>query len=294
RGAGGGPAPAAAHAAAFAVALAAEIPARPGGVTTGVNWPYRAGVVPLRADGFQDREITLAGTTVLSGLGGVGKTQLAADLAERAWAAREVDLLAWVTAESRDAVLTAYAQLAKTLTGIDDPDPGQGARRLLEWLATTPKRWLLVLDDVQHPADLQGLWPPTTGRVVVTTRRRDAALAGDRRRIVDVGQFTPAESRAYLNRKLAVRPHLADDVAGLADDLGHLPLALAQVAAYVLDRELPCSAYRQRFRERKLATVLPDDHQATVTAGGGGGGRPPPPPPPGSNPPGWPARCCGR
>ncbi len=257
---------AAAHAAAFALALAVEVPARPGGVTTGVHWPHRAGVVPARADGFQDREVTLDAITVLSGLGGVGKTQLAADFAERAWAAREVDLLAWITAESRDAILTAYAQLAKTLTGIDDADPEQGARRLLEWLASTPKRWLLVLDDVQHPADLHGLWPPAAGRVVLTTRRRDAALAGDRRRIVDVGQFTAAQARAYLNRKLAARPHLADDVAGLADDLGHLPLALAQAAAYVLDRELPCSAYRQRFRERKLAAVLPDDHQATVTA----------------------------
>ncbi|WP_370961504.1 FxSxx-COOH system tetratricopeptide repeat protein [Amycolatopsis sp. cg9] len=271
---GGAHAAAAAHAAAFALAVAVEIPARPGGVTTGLSWPHRSGVVPVRADGFQDREVTFAGTTVLSGLGGVGKTQLAADLAERAWAAREVDLLAWITAESRDALLTAYAQLAKTLTGIEDPDPAQGARRLLDWLATTPKRWLLVLDDVQHPADLHGLWPPPAeaGRVVLTTRRRDAAFAGDRRRIVDVGQFTLAESRAYLNRKLAGRPHLADDVAGLADDLGHLPLALAQATAYVLDRDLPCSAYRLRFRERKLAAVLPerrslpDDHQATVTA----------------------------
>ncbi|WP_439378651.1 FxSxx-COOH system tetratricopeptide repeat protein [Amycolatopsis lexingtonensis] len=271
---GGAHAVAAAHAAAFALALAVEIPERPSTVTAGLPWPYRTGVVPARADGFQDREIPFDGTTVLSGLGGVGKTQLAADHAERAWAGREVDLLAWIGAESRDAILTAYAQLAKTLTGIEDPDPAQGARRLLDWLASTPKRWLLVLDDVQHPADLKGLWPPAseTGRVVLTTRRRDAALAGDRRRIVDVGQFTTAESRAYLNRKLAGRPHLADDVAGLADDLGHLPLALAQAAAYVLDRDLPCSAYRQRFRERKLPAVLPDrhdlpdDHQATVTA----------------------------
>lgn len=38
-------------------------------------------------------------------------------------------------------------------------------------------RWLIVLDDVTDPADLNGLWPPASphGRILVTTRRRDAA-----------------------------------------------------------------------------------------------------------------------
>lgn len=283
---------AAARAAAFALALAVEIPAaQPGTVTTGMSWPYRVGVVPARADNFQDRDLARvlvdvtgelpgstsggpARTTVLSGLGGVGKTQLAADYAERAWAGREIDLLVWITAETRESILTAYAQLARSLTGIDDADAESGARRLLSWLAATPKRWLLVLDDLQQPADLHGLWPPEsgTGKVVVTTRRRDASLVSDRRRIVGVDEFTPAESRAYLGRKLAGQAHLADEVAELAGELGHLPLALAQAAVYLLDRQIPCSEYRRRFARRKLAAVLPDrhslpgDHQATVAA----------------------------
>jgi hypothetical protein len=100
---------------------------------------------------------------VVAGLGGVGKTQLAVDYAESVWAAGELDLLVWITAISRDAIVTGYAHLATDLTGIDDPDPKHGAERLLAWLATTGTRWLVVLDDVQTPADVHGLWPPTHG-----------------------------------------------------------------------------------------------------------------------------------
>jgi hypothetical protein len=52
-------------------------------------------------------------TQVLAGLGGVGKSQLAAAYA--AERADEVDLLAWVDARSRDAVVTGYAQAAARL-----------------------------------------------------------------------------------------------------------------------------------------------------------------------------------
>ncbi len=283
---------ASANAAAFAVVLAGEILESSGTGQVGsshpgrVTWPCRAGTVPLRSDKFQDRDLARvladtahtsdgpARTTVLSGLGGVGKTQLAADYAERTWTDRNVDLLVWITAVSREAIVTAYARLATDLTGIDDPDPAQGANRLLTWLATTDKRWLLVLDDLQNPVDLQGLWPPhaDAGNVVVTTRRRDAALKGFRRRLIDIDLFTSTESHTYLSSKLADHPYLADDVDGLANDLGHLPLALAQAAAYLLDRQIPCAEYRRRLAQRKLETVLPaqhnlpDDHRTTVAA----------------------------
>jgi len=54
----------------------------------------------------------------------------------------------------------------------------------------------VVLDDLANPADARGLWPPASarGRVLVTTRRRDAVLSGEGRRLVDVGLFTPAEA----------------------------------------------------------------------------------------------------
>ncbi|MEU4743137.1 tetratricopeptide repeat protein [Actinosynnema sp. NPDC023658] len=250
--------------------------------------PHRSGRVPPRADAFQSRDIGVGWDApaapgglwnhvdVLSGLGGVGKTQLAAGCAERAWAEGVVDLLVWVTASSREAVVGDFARLATDLTGTEDTDPAIGADRLLAWLASTPKRWLVVLDDVRDPADLLDLWPPRTafGRVVVTTRRRDAALRGEGRRMVEVGLFTPDESAAYLKAKLADRDGWQSGARELAAALGHLPLALAQAATYLLDRRLTCAEYVRRFedRRRELRALLPepgslpDQHRDTVAA----------------------------
>ncbi|WP_410635517.1 tetratricopeptide repeat protein [Amycolatopsis sp. cmx-4-83] len=253
--------------------------------------PYRAGVAPQQAAAFQDRVGTTrrlvaaldtavptgrprVHTGVVSGLGGVGKTQVALDYAQRLWGDGEVDVWVWVTAGSREAIVSSYARVAAELTGLEDTDPEQGARRLLEWLAAGSARWLIVLDDVQNPADLRGLWPPATpgGRAVVTTRRRDAALRGPGRRLVEVDVFTPDEAEAYLRAALADQPHLAEGTVELAARLGHLPLALAQAAAYLLDRGLTCGDYLARWtsRRRTLASLLPEDdglpdeHRATV------------------------------
>ncbi|MGX8904028.1 NB-ARC domain-containing protein [Streptomyces netropsis] len=111
---------------------------------------------------------------VLSGTGGAGKTQLAAHHARTTWEAGGTDLLVWVTATDRAAILSAYAEAAAAVTGTDDTrhlgtdDPERAAARFLNWAQSTDRRWLIVLDDVADPADLSGLggrlalWPPRT------------------------------------------------------------------------------------------------------------------------------------
>jgi hypothetical protein len=263
-------------------------PVRPATATL----PLRVGLVPQLAASFQERATsdlltrTLDGgdtailvpdgarATVLSGMGGVGKTQLAADYAQRRWSAGELQLLVWVTAGSREAIVSSYANAATALTGREHLTPEQGARALLEWLAQATVPWLVVLDDLQAPADISGLWPPTTdrGRTVVTTRRRDAALRGHRRQMVEVGVFSEAEALACLRTALADQPSLLDGAEDLVRDLGCLPLALTQAVAYLLDKQLSCAQYRSRLAERRLTNVLPepdelpDEHRATVAA----------------------------
>lgn len=230
--------------------------------------PHQVGVVPALAQSFQARpesaELRADGPChVLTGLGGVGKTQLAAAHAHRAWDARELDVLVWVTATGRLAVVASYAQAAAELCGADPAEPEQAAAAFLAWLRAKPHRWLVVLDDVADPADLKGLWPPDSpaGRTLVTTRRRDAALTGTGRRRVDVGLFTPEEATGYLAGVLAAhgRTEPAAELAALAEELGRLPLALSQAAAYLADQALGAAAYRALLadRTRTLAHALP-------------------------------------
>lgn len=250
---------------------------------TAINLPHRFGAVPARAGCYQHRaanttlrqcaesdDVTLS---VLSGMGGVGKTQLAVDVAEHLWTTGAVDLLIWTTAGSPDAIVSDYARVAAALTGTPDRDVETGARRLLDWLANTRCRWLVILDDLHSPAHVTDWWPPQTptGHVIVTTRRRDAALLGHGRQILHIDLFTPAESHAYLTSKLVDTSTGIDEVAA---DLGHLPLALSQAAAYMLDRNLTCADYRRRLGDQrtKLASLmpendgLPDQYRDTIAA----------------------------
>ncbi|MBD0736681.1 hypothetical protein BGM09_26565 [Streptomyces sp. CBMA29] len=258
-----------------------------------VDWPVRVGVVPRSADWFQYRDVIHAldtaltgpGTAVvcqvLTGMGGVGKTQLAARRAHHAWQAGEVDLLMWVTASTRQAVIDAYADAAAKVLHIERDEPARAAQEFLAWLEPGPGaaaghcRWLLVLDNVTDPADLTGLWPPDhpLGRTVVTTRSRDAALTGAGRRMVTVGLFTPPEATGYLTAALAARGRVEapEEVALLAEDLGRLPLALSQAAAYLIDADIGCHDYRALLANRaRLADLrpptLPDDQTAGVAA----------------------------
>ncbi|WP_222426680.1 tetratricopeptide repeat protein, partial [Amycolatopsis rhizosphaerae] len=85
--------------------------------------------------------------------------------------------------------------------------------------------------------------------------------SGSGRRLKEVGVFSPAEARDYLERRFDGDPDRLAEADLLAAELGFLPLALAQAAAYMLDRDLDCAAYRARLadRRRRLADVLPED-----------------------------------
>ncbi|MFJ4836172.1 tetratricopeptide repeat protein [Streptomyces sp. NPDC088747] len=202
---------------------------------------------------------------VITGTGGAGKTSLAAWYCHDAVsdAARGVDVLLWVTAHGASDVADAYAQAAGMLAVAPrGDDTAVMARQFLNWLRTTECRWLIVLDDVYSPGVLEGLWPPQhtagDGRVILTTRSRErdlVVLSGHA--FLQVGVFTPAESLAYLRSALQRPADAGSDsvaaLAGLAEDLGHLPLALSRAAAY-LDYNVSCSVarYRRLLADRRL------------------------------------------
>lgn len=248
-----------------------------------LSWPLQVGTIPSLATAFQPRDSLRAEvngarargsaavlTQVLSGGGGVGKSQLAAAYAAEALH-DGTDLVLWATALEVQQVITLYAQAAALVSapGATGDDPEGDARALLAWLATTGRRWLVVLDDIADPAGMAGWWPASrigTGWVLATTRLHDASLTGNGRRQVHVDVYTPEEADAYLRTRLSDdAEHLLDDaVADLAAALGHLPLALGHAAAYMLNQDLTCAEYMAKFSDhnRSLEQLLPETADA--------------------------------
>jgi tetratricopeptide (TPR) repeat protein len=253
------------------------------------SWPLQSGTLPPLADCFSPRPETGFGpmsnlapgeTAVLTrpeaidghslaGAGGTGKTQLAVAFAQSLWQSGAADLLVWIPAASRDAIVTGYARaLADIGASAAGDDQDAAASRFSAWLADTPKSWLVILDDLTDPADLAGLWPQGgAGRVLITTRLQAASMRVPGRKLLQVGVFSRREALNYLTAKLYSDPDQRIEALDLAADLGCLPLAVSLAADTIADSPLSCRDYRVQFADRKQRINLESaDGYAAITA----------------------------
>jgi hypothetical protein len=248
--------------------------------------PLLVGRIPSLAASRQDRELdrylaealdpcnAALRCLVVSGLGGVGKTQSAAAYARAAWNSGQVDLLIWIKAAERDSIVAAYVNAAVQVRGSRPVYSVGAAQEFLAWLdQPSAPRWLIVLDDLNDPNDLTDLWPPDTprGRAVVTTRRRDAALEARGRQRIDLGVFTEGEAHQFLNRRLGEHSSIHDGASELIEALDRLPIALAQAAAYILDQPgTTCRSFVGKLERQALLALrpeyLPDEYPLAVGA----------------------------
>jgi tetratricopeptide (TPR) repeat protein len=235
--------------------------------------PARSGIIPALADCFTVRLQTGPGPLdahppgqwlVLTGPpaparpvhdwpGGTGKTQLAVYLAQTWWQRSQAGLLVWLTAASRDSVLSGYLQAATGRTGtVPADDAEKAAARFLSWLAETTQPWLVVLDGVTDPVDLDGLWPDGPAGRVLMTAAPDIAVPGPRDPVVfPVGTFSSHEALTYLMARLSADTDQRLGAVDLAADLGCDPLALAQASAAISSSAITCRDYRDLFLRRR-------------------------------------------
>jgi len=205
----------------------------------------------------------LTQTQAISGLGGVGKTQLAVEYAYRY--AAEYDVVWWIRSEEPATLASDFAALAQPL---DLPQKDAADQPLIVeavkgWLGREVE-WLLIFDNAPGPDEVRAYLPQAaTGHVIITSRNpnwRGVAMP------LSVEVWARAESVEFLLKRTG-----QEDEAGaneLAEELGDLPLALEQAGAYVEETGATISGYLDLFRSRRRelweAEHAPSDYPETV------------------------------
>jgi len=259
---------------------AREQPAQPRQALVFGRPPSDAAALRPRADLATAVDEALADDAVdrvlLTGAGGMGKSQLASAAFHRARGT--TDVLVWVPAGTRQSVLSAYARAWRAkANGAGDAgrDDETQADLFVAWLRSTTSRWLVVLDDVDEPAELSGLWPAGgTGTCLLTSRRREAALLRPGTAVIPVGPFALNEAAGYLADRLTHTGTAAgDDIAALAQVLGCFPLALSQAVGFLIDTGMDLPAYLRLLvnEQESVDDLLPssspaDEHGGTVVS----------------------------
>ncbi|MFJ6831866.1 FxSxx-COOH system tetratricopeptide repeat protein, partial [Streptomyces sp. NPDC091209] len=199
---------------------------------------------------MEDNLISPGSVVVLSGLGGVGKSTLAAHYASQR--ARIYNPIWWITANSSAGLEAGLARLIFAL----QPELArawpmdESAERATQWLSAHDG-WLLILDDVTDSADIAPLISRTNrGHVIVTSRlssrwhRFNAAMIrvgvlphGDAIELfTQTVQFSEPAEVSELNQR-----------ATLVSRLGGLPLAIRAAAKYISATDIDTEEYLRRL-----------------------------------------------
>lgn len=194
--------------------------------------------------------------TVLVGMRGCGKTQLAASLAKQCEDANW-NLVAWINAVSPDTIQSDLVELAKRLKIDTSDQPAQDVivRRCLDHLkSAAPTDRLIVFDNVEDINHLRGLMPNGNGLRVIATTTNNSGWEYQDWTIIKVGVFDRDKSIKHLLDVTDSEDHDAADA--LAERLGDLPIAVTQASGTCKRLEISLNYFNTLLNDLPIEEAL--------------------------------------
>ena len=207
-------------------------------------------------------------TIALYGLGGVGKTQLVIEYIHRYKNSYKV--VWWVNSENIINLRTEYGNLGVKLEIIAaKAELDTKVTITKEWLDNNGE-WLVIFDNVGEPENVRP-YLAKGGHNLITSRYQ---AWGQVSKKLEIKVWSSDETINYLTKRFKNEGYISynNEVASeLAEELGYLPLALAQAAAYMESTKISLAEYLKIFKsERKDLWQIekpPDQYQKEVGRG---------------------------
>ncbi|QYT04784.1 hypothetical protein H0G86_011686 [Trichoderma simmonsii] len=200
--------------------------------------------------------------TVISGLGGVGKTQIALEAAFRVRNRYRDCHVFWVPAINITTFENAYREIGRELKIQTIENDKTNIKLLVKAaLSQSSDNWLLIIDNADD-ATLFGKTSEVTslsdylpfnlkGSILFTTRNVEVSQKLDVRKenVVHLMEMSQAEATNMLQKGL--NPHQMSDtqsLESLLEFLTNLPLAIKQASAYMIKTGMAISQYLEYCR----------------------------------------------
>ncbi|RSL54067.1 hypothetical protein CEP54_010098 [Fusarium duplospermum] len=197
---------------------------------------------------------------ILSGMVGVGKTDLATEFSHHCVEHHIFDMVLWIQADSHGSLFQSFSNIVSDLSLLRPEYSNKSViEAVKQWLSdlnqctdysgpmARSKDWLLVFDNVQDGRHLFDFLPSTgAGCVLMTSRNPDLWYRIGTDKIV-LEPFTTQESCAVLSKLTRID----GDFTEISNGLGGLPLALSQVARFIIRAQLSLDQSARVFSQAK-------------------------------------------
>ena len=201
---------------------------------------------------------------VISGLPGVGKSELASQVIEKAIeGTKTYKGIFWLSAASEAALDTGIYEMSRELNLLDGSTVGiKTARQMVLNELNKQDHWLMVVDNVDNVDLIQGFLPIRRGarHILMTTRYREAHSAINGHSVI-LDEMTDGEASILFSKVFHNARNLPETefpvpedtcaVTTLVKELGCLPLAIIQAAAYLRACQDDVSNYIRIYRQAR-------------------------------------------